>query len=80
MPWTEIAGSAASWGAVRGAATAWVEPAGVSASTRLNPVFPQTEGVGGDFTFIYRVQSEKAWYVATGNGVLIVSSITGQTP
>jgi len=47
----------------------------VSVETRLNRVYPQREALG-DVPFIWRIQSTFPFYVATGSGVFIRSSIT----
>lgn len=69
MPWTELAPSAQTW-----------EPSShsgaASVASRLNRVYPQTDSAITDVNFVHRVQSFGPWFVATGNGVLIKSTIT----
>ena len=50
---------------------------GPNAEYRLNRVYPQeSSSIVTDVNFVYRVQSEFPWRVASGNGVVVVSTIT----
>ena len=75
--WTVVSGqSTITWtGQAASTTSAWQGIAFVSVESRFNPVYPQTESLG-IVPFIWRVQSEGNFYVASGSGVFIRSSIT----
>ena len=53
----------------------WSKLAPVSVSTRLNRVYPQVDQQA-HIPFIWRIQSEFPFYLASGSGVFIRSSVT----
>lgn len=57
----------------------WTTQAVPSVATRLNRVYPSTLSDGG-VDFVYRVQTQGPWFVATANGVYVQSYITEGNP
>ncbi len=53
----------------------WTNTQAVSVESRFVPLFPQVEAKG-IVPFIYRVQTPGTFFVTTGDGVFIRSSIT----
>lgn len=79
MSWSNVAGNAQSWTTAATQTQAWVAAARPSAESRLNRVFPQSESTihtPGELDFMWQIRSEFPWFVASGNGVQVKSSIT----
>jgi len=57
----------------------WPKQAPVSVETRLNHIYPQIEAES-EVPFIWRIQSEGPFYVASGTKVYVRSSITEEIP
>ena len=57
----------------------WTNVPALSVESRLNRIYPQAEALG-EVPFIWRVQSEYPFFVATGSKVYIRSSITEALP
>ncbi len=74
MSWTVVSGT--SWTAASyNTIPSWPVVGAVSVETRLNHLYPQMESAG-EVPFIWQISSFDPWYVASGCGVYIRSSIT----
>ena len=77
MSWTVVSGtSVTAWNAASvSTIPSWPTVGPVSVESRLNPLFPQTERAG-IVPFVPHIQTEGKFFVASGSGVFIRSSIT----
>ena len=77
MAWQTVTNTAQSWTTASASTPAWNGPSDLANPNRLARVYPQDSTITvEDIAFIYRIQSEFPWFVATGNSILIRSSIT----
>lgn len=76
MAWTTITQSAATWGNTTNAAQTWGSTETVSGATRLNRIFPQSAVTQENLSFMWRIRTTPAFFVATGSGVYLKSGIT----
>jgi hypothetical protein len=79
VAWQSVTNTAQSWTTASATTPTWNGPADLTNPNRLARVYPQDSPVE-DLSFIYRIQSEFPWFVATGNSILIRSSITEPIP
>jgi hypothetical protein len=75
VAWQSVTNTAHSWTTASATTPTWNGPAELQSPLRLSRVYPQALPQE-DLPFIYRIQSEGAFLVATGNSILIRSSIT----
>lgn len=76
MPWTTTTTPAQSWATVTNSAATWRGSGSPSHASRLNAVYPLPVNPAGDLDYVWRIQSEGFFVIATGNGVQIKSRIT----
>ena len=79
MSWTTLAKSVQTWTATSASSVSWnpsTHSLAASVASRFNRVYPQAESTLTDVNFVYRVQTFGLWFVATGNGVVVQSTIT----
>jgi hypothetical protein len=79
VAWQSVTNTAQSWTTTSASTPTWNGPSDLANPNRLARVYPQDSPVE-DLSFIYRIQSEFPWFVATGNSILIRSSITEPIP
>lgn len=80
MGWATVNGASQSWTTQINGAQAWIDVSGPSSASRLNRIYPQSAVTQEDLSFIWRIQSEGAFVLATGCGVYIRSGITEPLP
>lgn len=77
MPWQNVTPASQSWTTQVNVVQVWashgIQP---SSASRLFRIQPQSAITQEDLSFTWRVRTEGAWAVATGNGVKIRSGIT----
>jgi hypothetical protein len=77
VAWGKLTSTAQSWTTQAATDQTWQSVGLTPSALRLTRVFAQDSALTvEDVSFIYRVQSEGAFLVATGSGIQIRSSIT----
>lgn len=79
MAWNNVTDTTQTWTVQTSSVATWTFSGQPSVASRLNRIFPQTESAAhtpGELDFIYRVNSDGYWFVATANRVYVKSSIT----
>lgn len=76
--WNGAATTSLSWITSAKSVQTWSGSGAPSAESRLNRIFPQSAVTQEDLSFIWRIQSDGPFFIATGNNVYIRSGITEQ--
>ena len=78
MPWSKLVEASHSHTTATGSGLTWrpASSTSVLVERRLNHLYPQTEDASGEHDFVWRIQNEFPFFVATGNKVYITSGIT----